>query len=79
MPFATTWIDLADIMLSEISQTKTNTVYFHLYVKSKKQNKTTNITKQIVRYREKISSCQRGVWGDRQNRQRGLRCKNYQL
>ena len=26
LPFATTWMDLEDIMLSEISQRKTNTV-----------------------------------------------------
>ena len=26
LPFATTWMDLEDIRLSEISQTKTNTV-----------------------------------------------------
>ena len=26
LPFAATWIDLENIMLSEISQTKTNTV-----------------------------------------------------
>ena len=28
-------MDLEDIMLSEVSQRKTNTVYFHLYVESK--------------------------------------------
>ena len=27
----TTWVDLEDIMLSEINQTKTDTVQFHLY------------------------------------------------
>ena len=36
-------------MLSEISQTKTNTLWFHLYVESKKQNKWTNRTKQKQR------------------------------
>ena len=36
LPFAATWMDLEDIMLSEISQRKTNTVLFHLYVRSKK-------------------------------------------
>ena len=37
LPFATTWMDLEGIMLSEISQTrKTNTILYHLYVKSKK-------------------------------------------
>ena len=36
MPFAITWMNLEGIMLSEISQTKTNTVCYHLYVESKK-------------------------------------------
>ena len=35
LPFMTAWIELEDIMLSEISQRKTNTVCFHLYVESK--------------------------------------------
>ena len=34
--FAATWMNLEGIMLSEISQTKTNTVCYHLYVESKK-------------------------------------------
>ena len=36
LPFATTWIDLKGIMLSEISQRKTNTSGCHLHVKSNK-------------------------------------------
>ena len=38
LPFAATWMDmmLEDIMLSEISPRKTNTVWSHLYVESKK-------------------------------------------
>ena len=36
LPFATTLIDLEAIMLSETSLTKTNTVCYHLYVKSEK-------------------------------------------
>ena len=39
-------------MLSEISQRKTNTVQFHLYVKSKKQNNTKE--KQLL---------SKGLWG----------------
>ena len=39
VPLATMWMDLQVIMLSEISQTKTNTIWFHFYVESKKQNK----------------------------------------
>ena len=32
LPFATTWKELESIMLSEISQRKTNIILFHLYV-----------------------------------------------
>ena len=32
--FATTWMNLEGIMLTEISQRKTNTVYYNLYVDS---------------------------------------------
>ena len=35
-PFAATWMDLEIITLNEVSQTKTNTVLYHLYVESKK-------------------------------------------
>ena len=34
MPFAATWVDLEIIILSEVSQRKTNIIY-HLYVESK--------------------------------------------
>ena len=34
--FATTWMDFEGIMLSEISQSKTNTVWYPLYVEYKK-------------------------------------------
>ena len=36
LSFAATWMDLENIMLSEINQRKTNTVWYHLYVGSKK-------------------------------------------
>ena len=36
--FAITWVGLKGIMLSEITQTKINTVQSHLYVESKKTN-----------------------------------------
>ena len=35
LTFATAWVNPESIMLSEISQSKTNTVYYHLYVDSK--------------------------------------------
>ena len=34
-PFAATWMDLEIIILSEVSQTKTNITRYHLYVESK--------------------------------------------
>ena len=48
-------------MLSKISQRKTNTVWSHLYVESKKEKH-----KWAYRYREQIGGCQRhGVVGGR--------------
>ena len=38
LPFATTWIELECIMLSEISQRKINIIQFHSCVEFKKQN-----------------------------------------
>ena len=37
VPFAATWTDVEIIILSEVSQTKTNTIQYHLYVESKKR------------------------------------------
>ena len=67
-------------MLSELSQTKTNTVLYHLYVESKKYNKLVTIItkKQTHRHREQTSGHQ---WGEGrcegQDRGRGLRGTNY--
>ena len=36
--FVTAWTDLEEIMLSEISNTKTNITSSHLYMESKKQS-----------------------------------------
>ena len=47
LPFAATWMDLKSIMPSEISQRKTNSVWYNLYVESKKKyNKLMNIQKK---------------------------------
>ena len=46
LPFATTWMDLEGIILSDISQTKTNTVCYHLYVESKKIKQTKEYNKK---------------------------------
>ena len=50
----TTWMDLEGIMLSERTQRKTNTICFHLYVESKKQNN--NKKKQTHKYRELVAA-----------------------
>ena len=51
-------IDLECIMLSEINQRKTNTIWLHSYVESK----NTNITrqKQTNRYREQTAAKREG-------------------
>ena len=54
-PFVTKWMDFEGIMLSEINERKINTVRFHLYVESKKQNKHANKRQnktQTCRYRD---------------------------
>ena len=82
LPFTATWMELAGIMLNEISQKKTNTIWYHLYVECKKHNKLVNITKkkkkQTQRYREEISGYH---WGEgrreRKYRGMGIRGTNY--
>ena len=44
LPFATMWMNLEAIMLSEINQRKANTTHYHLHVES---------IKQINRYNKK--------------------------
>ena len=44
LPFSATWMDLESIMLSEICQTKPNTVWSHLYVESKEKKKEQKTT-----------------------------------
>ena len=62
-------------MLSEISQKKTNTIFYHLLVASKKKPKLVNMTQKKQnrhRYREQASGYQ---WSKEkgQNRGKGLR------
>ena len=37
LTFATIWVDLESIMLSELSERKTNTMCYHSYVESKEK------------------------------------------
>ena len=39
LPFAATWMEVEGIMLSEISQRKTDTICFHSYVNLEKLNR----------------------------------------
>ena len=55
LPFATTQMNLEGFMLSEISQRRTNIIWYSLYVKSKKYNKLVNITKQEQTHRTKLA------------------------
>ena len=55
-------MNLQSIMLTEISQRKTNTVCYHLHVESKnKTNKYIWENRNRLRYREQISGYQ---WGE---------------
>ena len=56
-PFTATWMNLESIMLCEMSDRKTNTIWSHLYIESKKQNENIQI--------QRIFGCQKGghLWG----------------
>ena len=57
-------MNLEGIMLSDISQRKTNTVWYHFYVKYEKYNKLVNKTEKKLTciYRDQTSENQ---WGER--------------
>ena len=58
MPLAATWMDLEITILSEVSQTKTNIIWYHLYVEYKKmiqmnlylqnRNRLTDIENKLI-------------------------------
>ena len=77
LPFATTYMDLENIMLSEIIQIKTNKVWYHLYMESEKiiqtnayanRNRLTDREKKLVFNKRK---------GEGQIKCIGLRHTNY--
>ena len=53
MPFAATWMDLEIIILSEVRQRKTNIIWYHLYVESKKMIQMNLFTKQKQTHRHR--------------------------
>ena len=57
MPFAATWMDLEITILTEVSQEKTTTIWYHLHVESEiwhewtylwKRNRLTDIENRLV-------------------------------
>ena len=77
--FPTTGMDFEGTMLSEINQTKTNTVCYQLYVESKKIQQTSEHNKTETDAQiQRTSGYQ---WGEgsreEQDRGRGLRSTNY--
>ena len=46
LPFATIWMNLEDTMLGEISQRKTDTIWSHVHVNSKKKKSQTYINRE---------------------------------
>ena len=53
LPFAATWMNLEIVILSEVRQRKTNTMWYCLYVESKKKMAQMNLfTKQSQRCRK---------------------------
>ena len=50
MPFVVTWMDLDIVISNEVVQTKTNIIWFHVYVESKK-----NDTNELI-YKTEINS-----------------------
>ena len=49
MSFATTWMGLEIIILSEVRQRKTNIIFYQLYVESKKRIQMNLLAKQTHR------------------------------
>ena len=81
LPCTTTLMDYRVLCLvQQVSQRKTNTLWFHLYVESKEQNYWTNKIKTESDNREQTTICQvrRGL-GDWVKEVKGLRSINWQL
>ena len=57
MAFTVTWMDLETVILSEVSQRKTNIAWYHLYVESNKRYKWTylQIRNRITDVEDKLT------------------------
>ena len=53
MPFAATWLHVETVILSKVSQTRTNTIWYPLYVKSVNKNDTNELIYKANRLTEK--------------------------
>ena len=71
MPFGATWMDLEIIILREVSQRKTNIIWYHLYVECKNsdstyeliyQTETDSQTKKINLWLPKGERDKLGIW-----------------
>ena len=56
LPTVATWMDLEDIMLSEISQRKTNAILYHLYKWNLKNTSKTVVLNCNSEYNKKKES-----------------------
>ena len=71
MLFAATWMDLEIVILSEVNQTKTNIIWSHLYVESKKMIQMNLFAKQTPRHRKQTYGYQ-GIRGGGINWKTGI-------
>ena len=63
-PLVTIWMDLKVIMLSEISQRKTNIIWFSLYVDSKEQKMKKENWKRLMDTERELEVARgEGEWG----------------
>ena len=77
LPFAAVGMDLENIMLREVSQTKINTVWFYLYVESKKEYKLKDMQKRNRLADVENELVFHGEAGEGQIRDLGLRDTNH--
>ena len=57
LPPGTVWMDLENIMLSEINQSKTNTIQFHSYLESDEQTELTHKKDRLMDGEQMTARC----------------------